>query len=116
MATGLQIENLTRSISPDERYSQIEKQMEKVNQSVADPNAGPTSGKTFGEILEKSLSEVNLHQHQADTAIKEFVAGKSKNIHETMLALEKADTSLKMAMQVRNKILDAYREIMRMQV
>jgi flagellar hook-basal body complex protein FliE len=44
------------------------------------------------------------------------VAGRNKNIHETMLVLERADSSLKMAMQVRNKILDAYREIMRMQV
>jgi len=59
---------------------------------------------------------VNQHQHQADTAIKELVAGRSKNIHETMLTIERADTSLKLMMQVRNKILEAYREIMRMQV
>jgi flagellar hook-basal body complex protein FliE len=49
-------------------------------------------------------------------AIKELVAGRTKNIHETMLAIERADTSLKLMMQVRNKVLDAYREIMRMQV
>ena len=59
---------------------------------------------------------MNQHQHQADTAIKELVAGRSKNIHETMLTIERADTSLKLMMQVRNKILEAYREIMRMQV
>jgi flagellar hook-basal body complex protein FliE len=44
------------------------------------------------------------------------VAGKAKNIHETMLAVERADMSLKLLMQVRNKLLDAYREVMRMQV
>jgi flagellar hook-basal body complex protein FliE len=71
---------------------------------------------TFSDILRKSVEEVNLHQHQADQAIKELVAGRTKNIHETMLAVERADTSLKLAMQVRNKVLDAYREIMRMQV
>jgi flagellar hook-basal body complex protein FliE len=73
-------------------------------------------GTTFSEVLEKSLDQVNTYQTQADTAIKELVAGRTKNIHETMLAIERADSSLKLAMQVRNKILDAYREIMRMQV
>jgi flagellar hook-basal body complex protein FliE len=71
---------------------------------------------TFSEMLKNSISEVNENQLHADTAIKEFVAGRNKNIHETLLAIEKADTSLKLMMQVRNKVLDAYREIMRMQV
>jgi flagellar hook-basal body complex protein FliE len=62
------------------------------------------------------MDQVNVYQSQADTAIKEMVAGRNKNIHETMLTIERADTSLKLMMQVRNKILDAYREIMRMQV
>ena len=62
------------------------------------------------------MGQVNLDQHQADHAIKEMVAGRSKNLHETLLAVEKADSSLKLMMQVRNKVLDAYREIMRMQV
>jgi flagellar hook-basal body complex protein FliE len=72
--------------------------------------------KTFSDILRDSVEKVNLYQTQADTAIKELVAGRNKNIHETMLTIERADTSLKLMMQVRNKILDAYREIMRMQV
>ena len=55
-------------------------------------------------------------QAQADQAIRELVAGRNKNIHETMLAIERADSSLKLMMQVRNKVLDAYREVMRMQV
>ena len=76
----------------------------------------PTHGKTFSEILRDSVEQVNLHKTQADTAIKELVAGRNKNIHETMLTVERADTSLKLMMQVRNKILDAYKEIMRMQV
>jgi flagellar hook-basal body complex protein FliE len=74
------------------------------------------SSPTFGRMLEQSLEEVNRNQVEANTAIKELAAGRSKNIHETMLTLERADSSLKLMMQVRNKILDAYREIMRMQV
>ena len=81
------------------------------------PQALPSDdGKSFSEILKDSVDKVNLYQSQADTAIKELVAGRTKNIHETMLTIERADTSLKMMMQVRNKILDAYKEIMRMQI
>jgi flagellar hook-basal body complex protein FliE len=90
----------------------VEKEMQA--QGLA-PSA-PTGGKTFSDILRDSVDKVNTYQGQADTAMKELIAGRSKNIHETMLTVERADTSLKLMMQVRNKILDAYREIMRMQV
>ncbi|MEK6706374.1 MAG: flagellar hook-basal body complex protein FliE [Bdellovibrionota bacterium] len=75
-----------------------------------------SSPNTFSDILKNSLEKVNQHQNEADTAIKELMAGRTKNVHETMLLLERADASLKMMMQVRNKILDAYREVMKMQV
>lgn len=70
----------------------------------------------FGHVLEESIAKVNMDQVQADHAIKEMIAGRNKNIHETMLAIERADTSLKMMMQVRNKVLEAYKEVMKMQV
>jgi flagellar hook-basal body complex protein FliE len=74
------------------------------------------AGSSFADILKNSFEQVNEQQQQADQAIRELVAGRNKNIHETMLAIERADSSLKLMMQVRNKVLDAYREIMRMQV
>jgi flagellar hook-basal body complex protein FliE len=85
-------------------------------QSPPDRAASGQDGKSFSEILKDSVEKVNLYQHQADTAIGELIAGRTKNIHETLLTIERADTSLKLMMQVRNKILDAYKEIMRMQV
>lgn len=78
--------------------------------------AGEAPAQSFGEMLSQSFEQVNQHQHQADRAIKELVAGRNKNVHETMLAVERADASLRLMMQVRNKILEAYREVMRMQV
>ncbi len=80
------------------------------------PGPQAAEGVTFSDMLRGSLERVNELQHQADTAMKELVAGRTKNIHETMLAVERADASLKLMMQVRNKVLDAYREIMRMQI
>jgi flagellar hook-basal body complex protein FliE len=78
--------------------------------------AHETKGGGFLETLSKSMEEVNDEQLKADQGIKDLVAGKSKNIHETMLQIQKAELSLKTMMQVRNKILEAYKEIMRMQV
>lgn len=78
-----------------------------------DPSDGQLS---FGEILAKSLTEVNDLQNEANKAIQSLVAGKSKNLDETMLAVEKADIAFKTMNQIRLKVIDAYKEVMRMQV
>ena len=77
---------------------------------------GGEQTRSFGQMLAESIEKTNEIQLQADRAAKELAAGRNKNIHETMLMIEKADMSFRMMMQVRNKILDAYREIIRMQV
>ena len=73
-------------------------------------------GNSFGEILKTSLSEINQFQKNADRAIHELAGGNEKDIHQTMIALEKAEISFQFMMQVRNKIIAAYQEVMRMQV
>lgn len=89
---------------------------EMQSQGMQAPQPGPEGAHSFSELMRTSFDQVNEYQHEADRAVNELVAGRSKNIHETMLTIERADTSLKLMTQVRNKILDAYREIMRMQV
>ena len=73
-------------------------------------------GPSFAETLSQSLEKVNDLQKEADKAITEFVSGETGNIHETMIALNKADTAFRLTMQVRNKIVEAYNEVLRMQV
>ena len=81
------------------------------------PGANASAGaKSFADMMSDSIEKVNEMQLQADRAAKELAAGRNKNIHETMLIMEKADMSFRLMMQVRNKVLDAYREVMRMQV
>jgi flagellar hook-basal body complex protein FliE len=72
-------------------------------------------GKGFGEVLKDSIEKVNALQLESDEAIKSFAKGESKDIHETMIAVQKADISFRMMMQIRNKIVEAYQEVMRMQ-
>lgn len=70
----------------------------------------------FSDILKNALNSVNSAQFEADEAVKQVLAGESKDIHETMIALQKADVSLKLMLEVRNKILEAYQEVMRTQM
>lgn len=79
-------------------------------------HAGGTTGKSFGDALKESMNEVNNLQLDADKSIEALVSGENKNIHETMIAISKADLAFRMTVQVRNKVIDAYQEVMRMQV
>ncbi len=71
---------------------------------------------SFSEMLSKSLVEVNSMQIEADKAIQKLASGQTKNIHETMLAVENAELAFKTMNQVRMKVIEAYKEIMRMQM
>lgn len=73
-------------------------------------------GKSFGDFLVDSISKVNKAQVDADIAVQKLASGESQNLHETLLAVEKADIAFKTMNQVRSKVIDAYKEIMRMQV
>ncbi len=73
-------------------------------------------GASFGEVLKDAISTVNELQKQSDQEIQKLMTGESQDLHNTMIAVQKADLSFQMMMQVRNKIVQAYQEIMRMQV
>jgi flagellar hook-basal body complex protein FliE len=73
-------------------------------------------GGQFGTVLKDAISDINKLQNDADKAIAKVQLEDAGSIHEAMIALEKAGVSFQVMMQVRNKILDAYQEVMRMQV
>ena len=87
-----------------------------VNPCTAGKQPAGEGGKSFGAFLEGSIAEVKNLQQQADQAIQDLAIGKEADLHHTMIALEKAEVSFKLMMQVRNKIITAYEEIMRMQI
>ena len=70
---------------------------------------------SFGNMLARSLNDVNQLKLEADEAVANLAAGKQKDIHATMIAMEKADVAFQLLMQVRNKIISAYETVMRMQ-
>ncbi len=70
----------------------------------------------FQDVLQNMIQDISKLQVDADQAIEKVQLQNTGSIHEAMIALEKADISFKVMMQVRNKILEAYQEIMRLQV
>jgi len=87
-------------------------------QGLSAPQKSPVQkvGDQFAEALKSSLASVNQSQVTADRAAEQVAAGNTKNLHEAMIKLEEADISLRLMVQVRNKVVEAYQEIMRMQV
>lgn len=70
----------------------------------------------FMDHMKASIQEVNQLQKTADQQALELSTGKSESLHETMLALTKAELSFNLMVQVRNRALEAYQEVMRMPV
>jgi flagellar hook-basal body complex protein FliE len=88
-------------------------------QGGTSPSAKPTpqSGSvSFGQMLEGSMERVNQLQKEADTNISNLANGQQTDIHQTMIAVEKAEVSFELLMQIRNKVIAAYDQIMRMPV
>lgn len=73
------------------------------------------TGPSFEDRLKGAMAEVNTKQLQADDAVEQVVAGKM-GIHEGMLALQEANIAMKALLQVRNKVISAYNDVMKMQV
>ena len=98
---------------------QTTKEINKIQQPVA-PTA-PFGGvgetqKSFADSLKDAVNHVNVAQKDSDLKMQELATGKTQNIHETMITAEKADIALRLMVQVRNKMIEAYQEIMKMQV
>ncbi|AAD36436.1 flagellar hook-basal body protein FliE [Thermotoga maritima MSB8] len=81
------------------------------------------SGKTqkksennFSEALKEALEKVNDIQKKAEKAADDFAQGRISNIHEVIIEAEKASIALRLTVEVRNRIVEAYRDIMRMQI
>lgn len=80
-------------------------------QKIDNVNKKPTEG--FGKVIKGAIHEVNGLERDSNRSIMELLNGK-KDIHETMINLQKTDISMRLLLTIRNKAVEAYREIMRM--
>lgn len=78
--------------------------------------SGPGSGQGFVESLGEAFGQLNSQLTSADAAMADFAAGGSSDLHTVMLQMQEASIGLQVGIQVRDKLLEAYQEIMRLQL
>jgi len=91
---------------------QTQKQFEKKFDKTMD--MGKTQPNSFSETLTDSLKGVNDLQSQKKAMIEDFASGKSNNVHELMISMQKASVAMTMTSTVRSKVMAAYQEVLKM--
>ena len=107
---GLSIRNADNLIKTGQTTSQRE------SAQLKSQMGGEANGATFADTLKNAITETNRLQQVADKKMEDLATGRAESIPDVMVAAEKADIALKLMVQVRNKVIDAYQEIMKMQV
>jgi flagellar hook-basal body complex protein FliE len=74
------------------------------------------AGESFGSMLGRMVEEVNTRQNAASDAIQSLQSGGNVSLHQAVIAMEEASISFQLMVEVRNKLLESYQEIMRMQI
>ncbi len=87
-------------------------------ESLAPAGLTPTekAAPSFGSLLGRLVGEVNAKQAVAGDAVAGVLGGQNVSLHQAMIAMEEASVSFQLMVEVRNKLLEAYQEVMRMQV
>lgn len=76
----------------------------------------PESGDSFADMLTKAVNSVDESMKGAEQSMQDFVAGKTDNVHDVMINMQRAQLSFQMMVEVRNKAIEAYQELSRMQI
>ena len=76
----------------------------------------PKDAQSFSKVLNNLVKEVDSLHKTAAQATDKMMTGELEDVHQVVIAMEEAETSFKLLMEIRNKMVDAYREVMKMQV
>lgn len=110
------------SFKPLDAISQMQRVQSRMAQQVqqarqtAQAQPAKSSGSGFADAVRKMVGEVNAQQSKADASIEDLLTGKVNNVHEVVTNVAKADLSFKLMLQTRNKLVDAYKQTMNIQV
>lgn len=90
--------------------------LKSIAQQATKLSEAPGQGEDFGKMLMDVIKDVNSAQTNASEMQNAFMTGQNVELHELMISMERAGLAMELTLQVRNKLLDAYQEISRMQV
>jgi flagellar hook-basal body complex protein FliE len=85
-------------------------------QTTIRPADQPSSGNVFQEMFTSAVQTVESMQQNASASVERFLSGEGEELHNTVLATQQAELSFELFLQARNKVVNAYQEIMRMQM
>ncbi|MGD8428365.1 MAG: flagellar hook-basal body complex protein FliE [Balneolaceae bacterium] len=103
---------------------QITPMLNQLRQRIGDEGFGEpkrididnVGDKSFSDMVNEAINSVDQAQKTANQNVENIVMGKSDNIHEAMISMEKAQLSFQLMMEVRNKAVETYKELSRMQI
>jgi len=78
--------------------------------------ADKPGGSAFSALFEQAVNQVNQYQRSADTAVERFLTGEDEDLHRVAMASQQAEISFELFLQMKNKAVQAYQEMMRLQV
>jgi flagellar hook-basal body complex protein FliE len=78
--------------------------------------ASASAGSSFTDALSSAINEVESSRNSASKSVDQFLSGSGDDLHSTILATQRAELEFQMFMQVRNKVVSAYQEVMKMQL
>ena len=101
-----------------EQAQEIQKaaQTGQVESAQSAQAAGPVQSAGFGDVLNQFVGEVNEKQLASSQAVNDLLSGKDVPLHQAMIAMQEAGVAFQMMVEVRNKLLQGYQQLMRMQV
>jgi len=88
---------------------------EELSEPLSTASASPSSD-SFASMLGKMVSDVNAQQKISAQAVSALQSGQNVPLHQAVIAMEEANVSFQLMVEVRNRLMDAYQEIMRMQI
>ena len=104
-------------MAEDLSLQKVELELNRLREQLNRNETNQPGKSSFGDMLKEAISEVGKLSSAADESIqRQLLSGETTDLHSTMIALEKAELSFKLMMQIRNKILKAYEEITRMPI
>src|SRR6266849_907968 len=83
---------------------------------IAPVDPGLKSAGGFGFVLQDAIQKVGEFNDNASKSVESFLSGEGDDLHKTIMATQRADLAMELFLQVRNKVVQAYQEVMRMQV
>lgn len=87
-----------------------------ISDAIQPKQDGNQNGSDFFSILQSTIGEVNEKQKSADTALGQIATGQVKDLHQAAIAIDKAEISMKVMLEVRNKAINAYKELLKTQI